>query len=74
MRKKMVKDIVLWGVTSISIVLSFVYFFEWRKTADTPEPVNKWYWIIWGVVALACIAIWFFTKPKEEEISITRGG
>ncbi len=74
MRSKTVGDVILWAVTVISLALSFVYFFKWRATAHTANPVNKWYWIIFGSIALVCILIWFFTRPEEEEISITRGG
>ena len=74
MRSKMMGDIILWAVTVTCLVLSFVYFFKWRATAHAPEPVNKWYWILFGSISLVCILIWFFTRPEEEEISITRGG
>lgn len=74
MRKKMVMDVVLWAITLLSIVLSFFYFFEWKTKVKTAEPVNKWYWILSGLVALVCIAVWFFTRPEEEEISITKSG
>ena len=74
MRSKMMGEIILWTVTAVCIVLSFVYFFKWRATANSANPVNKWNWIIFGSVALVCIMIWYFMRPKEEEISITRGG
>jgi len=75
MRKKALTNAILWVLTAVFLILSIIYFVRWREHPypDKPDYVNKWYWIIFAVIALVCIAIWFFTREKEEEVSITRG-
>lgn len=75
MRKKTIVDIVLWVGTGVFLVLSGIYFVRWKENPQPsdPEYVSVWYSIGLFAVALVCILIWFFTREKEEEISITRG-
>jgi hypothetical protein len=75
MQKKRLVSILLWVGTGVFLVLSLVYFAKWREhpVATDPEYVSVSYSIVFLAVALVLILIWFFTREKEEEISITKG-
>ena len=75
MRRKAIMDAALWIVTAVCLILSMVYFFKWKAAPNPTDEghVSQWVWITLVIIAMVCILIWFFTRGKEEEISITRG-
>lgn len=70
MQKKAILRTVLWVVAVVCFILTVVEFLQWR---EKPMSVSPWWWITYAAIGLICILIWFFTREKEEEISITRG-
>ena len=73
MSKRKIVHIILWVVTVACIVLAYYYFHQWSSVrGGKPDDPGRFHWIIWVGGAIVCIAIWFFTREKEEEISITR--
>jgi NADH:ubiquinone oxidoreductase subunit 6 (subunit J) len=70
MRKKAILHTVLWVVAVVCFILTVIEFLNWR---EKPMSVSPWPWVIYGAIGLICILVWFFTREKEEEISITRG-
>jgi hypothetical protein len=74
MSKRIVVHIILWVVAVVCIGLAFYTFYQWSSVrGGSPDDPGRFHWIIWAAGAVICIAIWFFTREKEEEISITRG-
>ena len=75
MSKRTIVHIILWVVTLVCIGLAYYSFHQWSAVrGGQPDDPGRYEWIIYTAISVICIAIWFFTREKEEEISITRSG
>jgi hypothetical protein len=75
MSKRTLVHIILWVVAVVCVGLSYYSFHQWSAVGGgKPDDPSRFNWIIWAGGAVVCVAVWFFTREKEEEISITRGG
>ncbi len=73
MNKRTILHIILWIATVVFFGLAYTSHSHWVAQGGNETDPARHNWIIYGVLGVACIAVWFFTREKEEEISITRG-
>jgi hypothetical protein len=71
MNTRTILHIILWVVTVGSFGMSWWSHHEW-VARNAPADSSRYYWIVYALIGVICIAVWFFTREKEEEISITR--
>jgi len=64
---KTLYSVILWVVGLVSVALTAYYFFEFTK-----GQVALWMPVLFFVIFCICAFLYFFTRPKEEDISITK--
>ncbi len=74
MNKRTILHIILWVGAVICFVMTFVTYYQWREAGGKPDDPARFHPWIYLAVGVICVAIWYFTREKEEEVSITRGG
>lgn len=72
MNKRKLIHIILWVAALVCFVMSYISHGRWIERGGHETDPGRSTWMIYGVIGVICIAIWFFTREKEEEISITR--
>ena len=72
MRKRTILHVILWLGVVGSFAMSAWSFYAWKRTGGLATDPARHHWIIFVMVGVILIAVWFFTREKEEEISITR--
>ena len=72
MSKRTILHIILWVAAMACFVMAWWSHSQWVSRGGLADDPGRHYWIIYGLIGIICIAVWFFTREKEEEISITR--
>jgi len=73
MNKRTILHVLLWVAAVASFGMSGWAHYQWKNTGGNLDDPTRSHWMIYAVIGVICIVVWFFTREKEEEISITRG-
>lgn len=72
MKNRTILHIILWLGALVCFGMAWWSHYQWTEQGGRPDDPGRYYWMIYGLVGIILIAVWFFTREKEEEISITR--